>query len=116
VTLTGASAPDGVVLTSSILARTPRGDNSGLTLPELDLARVAMPVLVVHHEQDPCASCPPSLLPAVMKKFPAGRAELKTFTGGESQGPACEPYSHHGYNGIEDSVVGAIGAWIREHL
>jgi hypothetical protein len=115
ITLAGPAAPDGVVLTSTILAHTPRGDNSGRTVAEMDLSRLTMPVLVVHHQQDQCQACPPSLLPALMKKFPAGRAELKTFAGGQSQGPECEPYSHHGYNGIEDIVVADIAAWIREH-
>jgi hypothetical protein len=47
-----------------------------------------------------------------MAKLPAGQAELKTYTGGISQGPACEAFAYHGYNGIEDRVVADIAAWL----
>ena len=112
--LTGPAAPQGLVLTSTILARTPRG-GEGRAVPEMDLGTIAMPVLVVHHEQDPCPVCAPSLLPTLMKKFAPGRAELKLVSGGDSQGAPCDPWSHHGYNGIEDTVVGEIATWIRGH-
>jgi pimeloyl-ACP methyl ester carboxylesterase len=112
--LTAAARPDGIVLTSTILARTPRGGD-GRAVPEMDLAKFPGPVLVVHHEQDPCGVCNPALLPSLMKKFAPGRAELKTYTGGANEGAPCEPWSHHGYNGIEDRVVPDIAAWIREH-
>ena len=112
--LTGPAAPDGIVLTSTILSRTQRGGD-GRAVPEMDLGRVAMPVLVVHHAEDSCFVCNPALLPSLMKKFPPGRAELKTYTGGGNVGDPCEPWAHHGYNGIEDRVVTDIAAWIREH-
>ena len=112
--LTGPASPQGIVLTSTILARTPRG-GEGRAVPEMDLANISVPVLVVHHEQDPCPVCAPSLLPNLMKKFAPGRAELKIVTGGDSQGAPCDPWSHHGYNGIEDIVVREIATWIRGH-
>jgi len=112
--LAGAARPDGLVLTSTIMARTPRG-GEGRSVVEMDLAHIAIPVLVVHHAEDPCPVCAPSLLPSLMKKFAPGRAELKTYTGGANEGAPCEPWSHHGYNGIEDQVVRDIAAWIREH-
>ncbi|NML46953.1 alpha/beta hydrolase [Ramlibacter sp. G-1-2-2] len=113
--LTGAQAPDGIVLTSSILAQPRFANETGQPVTAMDLARIHMPVLVVHHEQDPCGACPPDELPALMAKFPAGLAELKTYSGGISQGPACEAFSHHGYNGIEDRVVADIAAWLLAH-
>jgi hypothetical protein len=82
-------------------------------LTEVDLTAVKQPVLVVHHEQDPCGVCPPAQLPELMKHLPAN-AVLKTYTGGLSRGGACDPFSHHGFNGIEDAVVGDIATWIRE--
>jgi hypothetical protein len=33
-------------------------------------------------------------------------------SGGISTGDPCEPFSHHGYNGIEGTVVAAISAFI----
>ena len=76
------------------------------------LARIRQPMLVVHHEQDPCRVCPPNLLPELMKKLSAARSQLITYTGGRSEGPPCEAFSHHGFNGIEERVVGDISAWI----
>lgn len=111
VTLSGASAPDGIVLSATVLARGRMGQEPR-PVQEMDLASVRQPVLVVHHEQDPCGVCPPGLLPELMKKLPAGRSQLITYTGGRSEGPACEAFSHHGFNGIEERVVGDISAWI----
>jgi hypothetical protein len=113
--LQGAQAADGIVLTSSILAQSRFfGDSSAPPLTELDMTGLKQPVLVVHHAQDPCGVCPPEKLPELMKHLPS-TAVLKMETGGASRGGACDPWSHHGYNGIEDQVVGDIAAWMREH-
>jgi pimeloyl-ACP methyl ester carboxylesterase len=110
--LAGPQAPDGLVLTSTILGRSARGSVTVPPVPEMDLGKLQQPVLVVHHAQDPCPICDPAQLPALMAKLPPGHATLLTYTGGQSVGPACRPRSHHGYNGIEDRVVADIGAWI----
>jgi len=112
--LHGAQAPDGFVLTSTILARSRNSAEEPPPLTELDLTGVKQPVLVVHHAEDPCGVCPPALLPELMKHLPP-TAQLETVTGGISQGGACEAFSHHGYNGIEDRVVNDISVWIRQH-
>jgi dienelactone hydrolase len=113
--LQGADGPDGLVLTSTILGRGgARSPVTALPLPELPLQELKMPVLVVHHAQDPCGVCDPARLPELMAKLPAGRSELITVSGGESTGAPCEPLSHHGFNGIEERVVGEIAAWIRQ--
>jgi hypothetical protein len=112
--LQGAQAPDGIVLTSSILGRSRFGDSTAPPLTEMDMTGLTQPVLVVHHAQDPCGVCPPEKLPELMKHLPS-TAVLKMETGGVSRGGACDPWSHHGYNGIEAQVVGDIAAWIREH-
>ncbi|MBK6006210.1 alpha/beta hydrolase [Ramlibacter ginsenosidimutans] len=112
--LQGAQAPDGIVLTSTIMGRSRFGDSTAPPLTELDLTGLKQPVLVVHHAHDPCGVCPPERLPELMKHLPAS-AVLKTVDGGASRGAACDPWSHHGYNGIENQVVGAVAAWMREH-
>lgn len=113
--LQGPSAPDGIVLTSTILGGSPRSPVTARPVPQMPLGDLKMPVLVVHHQQDPCPICNPAGLPALMARFPAGRAQLLTYTGGSSVGPPCEAHSHHGYNGIEDEVVAGIARWIKEH-
>lgn len=110
--LQAPALPDGIVLTSTIMGRSRFGESTARPLTEVDLTAAKLPVLVVHHEQDPCGVCPPAMLPELLKRMPAGTA-LHTFTGGQSRGGACDPFSHHGFNGIEDRVVEDISAWIR---
>ena len=111
--LQGAQAPDGIVLTSTIMGRSRFGDSTAPPLTDLDLTGLKQPVLVMHHEQDPCGVCPPAQLPELMKHLPT-TAVLKTYAGGQSRGGACDPWSHHGFNGIEDRVVADMAAWIQE--
>jgi hypothetical protein len=103
--------PDGIVLTSSILARSKR--DPGTPVQEQPLAGLKIPVLVVHHENDPCAVCAPALLGDL--KLPAANSKLLMERGGISTGDPCEPFSHHGYNGIEGTVVADISAFIIGH-
>ena len=112
--LQGERAPDGIVLTSTILGRSRLGESTAPPLTEMDLTSLAMPVLVVHHEQDPCGVCSPALLPELMKHLPPG-TPLHTVSGGQSRGAPCDAFSHHGFNGIEDRVVEDISAFIRSH-
>ena len=113
--LTGPAAPDGIVLTSTILARSPRG-GEGRSVPEMDLARIAVPVLVVHHEQDACKLCPYWQTARLLRNLTSAQAkELITVTGGEDHGDPCQPMAHHGFNGQEADVVARIAAWITSH-
>jgi dienelactone hydrolase len=102
--------PDGIVLSSSILARS-RHDG-GTPVQEHPLAKLKIPVLVVHHESDPCPTCAPALL-RELKLPPQGKLVMET--GGVSSGDPCEAFSHHGYNGIEGTVVADISAFIIGH-
>jgi hypothetical protein len=40
------------------------------------------------------------------------RSELLAFRGGVSRGDPCEAFAYHGFNGIEQEVIGQIAAWI----
>jgi hypothetical protein len=111
--VSGPGAPDGVVLASSILATTRL--NRSTPVQDMALDRIRVPVLVVHHEQDQCRSCPPALLPQLMSKLAAAAAKLMTYQGSQSSAPPCEPLAYHGYNGIEGDVVNGIAAWIDSH-
>ncbi|MEO1767189.1 alpha/beta hydrolase [Thiobacter aerophilum] len=103
-----ADSPDGLVLTSTILT-----DSKDRPVPAMALDRLALPVLVVHHEKDGCEHCRPSELAALMDKLPGTlRKDLVMFSGGVTRGDPCGAYAYHGFNGIEQDVVGRIGAWI----
>ena len=116
--LRGSDAPDGLVLTSTILGRQaggPRSPVSARPVTELPLEQLQLPVLVVHHAEDPCGVCQPARLPLLMAKLRPEHSQLMTFSGGESAGAPCEAFSHHGFNGIEPRVVADIAGWIRAH-
>jgi len=107
--LTGRDGPDGIVLTSTILTER-RGSRA---VPEMDLDKLTIPVLIVHHELDGCILCRFSDIPPLMKKLSGlQRKELSTFKDGQSRGDPCEAFAYHGYNGIERQVVERIASWI----
>jgi alpha/beta superfamily hydrolase len=100
--------PDGLVLTSTILT-----DDKSRPVPEMPLEKVAIPVLIVHHERDGCKHCSYKDIPQLMKKLEgAHRKELITVTGGEDRGDPCEAFAYHGFNGIEKAVVAKVAEWI----
>ena len=101
--------PDGLVLTATVLS-----DDKGRPVPDMPLDRVAIPVLVIHHEQDGCRHCAYAEIPRLMEKLTATSAkELVTFKGGVNQGDPCEARAYHGFNGLEKDVVSAIARWIQ---
>lgn len=106
--LSAAGGPDGLVLSSTILT-----DSKGRAVPAMPVARLHIPVLVVQHEQDGCAHCSFSDVPALMGKLEnSPRKQLLSFRGGENRGDPCEAFAYHGFNGLERDVVGQTAAWI----
>jgi len=106
--LAGQDAPDGIVLTSSILF-----DNKSRAVPRMPLEKIRTPVLVVHHELDGCRLCAFADMPLLMEQLVnVPRKELLTFTGGLNVGDPCEARAYHGFNGIEPEVVQRIAAWL----
>jgi hypothetical protein len=100
---------DGIVLTSTILT-----DRQSIAVPDMDLQKIRVPALVVHHEQDACRWCAYRDVPRLMSKLAAvPRKELIAFRGGENQGDPCGALAYHGYNGLEREVVARIVAWMR---
>jgi len=106
--LHGAEAPDGIVLTSSVLS-----DKRDRAVIDMPLDRIAIPVLVVHHENDECPSCLFSSVPWLMRGLSAApKKALIAMAGGQSHGDPCGAFAYHGYNGLEQDVVAKIAAWI----
>ena len=104
----GSDGPDGIVLTSTILS-----DRSSRAVTAMDLEKIRIPVLVVHHEQDGCALCRFSDTTTLMEKLVnAPRKQLLAFKGGNDKGDPCEAFAHHGFNGLETEVVTQTVAWV----
>lgn len=100
--------PDGLVLTSTILK-----DDKGRPVPAMPLEQLAIPTLVVHHEQDGCSHCfYADIGPLKDKLAHLPRHELLTIKGGANRGDPCDAFAYHGYNGLEKEVVGQIADWI----
>jgi alpha/beta superfamily hydrolase len=103
--------PDGIVLSSTMLTDKP----GNRPVPELPLANIRIPTLVVHHKLDGCKHCQYGDLSSLMEKLTnAPRKELLTFEGGKNHGDSCEAMAYHGFNGIEPEVVRKIADWIVE--
>lgn len=100
--------PDGLVLTSTIL-----NDPKGRAVPRMPLEQISVPVLVAHHEQDGCRLCAFGYMPQLMSQLAkTPKAELITFTGGQSTGDPCEAMAYHGFNGLEADIVGKVTRWM----
>jgi hypothetical protein len=100
--------PDGIVLTSTVLA-----DQKSRPVSDMPVDRLKVPVLVVHHEQDGCRVTLYSDVPRLMQKLASNpRKELMTFTGGVDEGDPCRARAYHGFNGLEREVVSRLADWI----
>jgi pimeloyl-ACP methyl ester carboxylesterase len=104
--------PDGLVITSSI-TRVSRGATE--TVFDAGLGDVRVPTLVVHSANDACIVTPGSDARWLASRVRAPRKELLLFTGAPSGSgsAACEPFTAHGYFGIDAEVVKAIADWIK---
>lgn len=108
VELNAEGGPDGLVLTSTILA-----DGKSRPVPSMRLDRIGVPVLVVHHELDGCTHCSFGDIPQLMQGLEkSSRTALLSFKDGQSRGDPCEAFAYHGFNGIEEKVVTQIADWI----
>ncbi len=105
---------DGVVLTSSISVRNPKGFS--FSMFEFPLDSVRVPALVVAHKDDGCHVTPPSQAEAIARAFTASpRRKALVFEGGDPpKSDPCEALSAHGFLGIEKKVAAAIAEFIKE--
>jgi hypothetical protein len=118
--LSGAAAPDGLVLTSAITV----GSSSRQfpwtrqTVFDLALAAIRMPTLIVGHAADACLRTPASQMDAIAKRIGAARKQVVTVTGGPGAAgaasiDACAGQTPHGFLGQETEVIGGIARFIR---
>jgi hypothetical protein len=97
----------GVVLTSTMFGGSnPR--RQAQTLRGFDYARIKTRLLFVHHRDDGCEHTPYSAAARVAQSF-----GLISVKGGKpAESGACEPFSAHGFYGVEPQTVDAIAAWM----
>ena len=111
--LSGPQRPDGIVITSGLLMST-RGQSPSAQSTVRGLDRIAVPTLLLNHELDQCRFSPASDAVAFRKLLTgAPRVDVKTLSGGISEGPPCESWAYHGFNGLDQEVVDLVAAWLK---
>lgn len=96
-----------VVLAASLTS--PNYQGAGLTVE--DAKRISVPILWVHHRNDPCRFTSYSRAKDFAEET---RSPLLTVSGAKgSRGEACKPYTEHGFVGMEQPAIQAINEWIR---
>ena len=96
-----------VALTSSIVASNPRGRG----LSASDIAQIGVPVLWVHHRDDPCRYTPYRTVRSYAEQT---KTPLLTVTGAaQSRGKPCMAFTEHGFVGMEAKTIKAIVSWVR---
>ena len=101
--IAGGARPDALVLTSGLLS----GESgSGQNVMSILGSPASLPrTLVIHHRQDSCRlTLPAGVEPFV--KWSAGRARAVWVSGGVNQGDPCEARAYHGFNGLDNQIVG----------
>lgn len=102
---------DGLVLTATVFE--PSG--GGGTITDIDPESITIPTLFVHHKKDRCrVTLYAAVAPHMRNLKNASKVEQIAFEGGSPpQGSHCGSSSAHGFIGLEDEVVHAIGNWIK---
>lgn len=93
-------------LTSSIVT----GGGQGPALSENDVRAVTVPVLWVHHVNDPCWATRYSAVQRIAANL---KQPLITVSGAENaRGDYCGARSEHGFAGTEIKTIAAIRTWV----
>lgn len=100
----------GIVLTSSLTSYRVKE-----SLPKLDMEKINVPTLVMHHEKDDCKHCQPHEIEAIFKKLKNAPVKklMMVSGGGNPTGDPCYEFHYHGYIGMESQAVSDISAWIK---
>ncbi|HKY10163.1 MAG TPA: alpha/beta hydrolase [Candidatus Binatia bacterium] len=99
----------GVVLTATMFRQTPRNASEpGPGLSKFDFETIKVPLLLVHHVSDQCASTPYGGAARLAEKHPL----ISVFGGLSPQSGPCEAFSQHGFLGKESETVEQIVNWM----
>ena len=118
--LSGAAAPDGIVLTSALMSGFQGGRKEWVAQTVFDAAleEIRVPVLVIGHAEDKCIRSPADHMERLGARIGAARRQIVIVTGGPGfDGPAgvgaCIGRSPHGYYGQEAEVAAGIARFVR---
>jgi hypothetical protein len=109
----GADGPDGIVLTSTVTKPSGQAPQSAASV---NVGKITVPVLFVHNVNDACFVSPPGGIAGLIARFPKTTDVTRIDVASTRlAGDPCEPYSQHGYLGIEDDVTAKIVDWMHAH-
>jgi len=119
--LSAEAGPDGLVLSSALMAGQPGARKPWVaqSVFDLPLQAIRQPLLLIGHEGDQCPRSPPALMPRLAEQaVGAARLQQVLLRGGPGLGvgaglEACEGRAPHGFVGQEAELVEAIGQFIR---
>lgn len=118
--LAGPAAPDGLVLTSALMAGQAGAKKAWVaqSVFDLPLEDITVPVLVVGHVADTCVRSPPNLMDRIVARTRGPRQQLVTVTGGPARPApvgldACEGRSPHGFVEQEAELAAGIARFVR---
>lgn len=118
--LAGPAAPDGLVLTSALMAGQAGAKKAWVaqSVFDLPLEDITVPVLVVGHAADTCVRSPPNLMDRIVARTRGPRQQLVAVTGGPARPApvgldACEGRSPHGFVEQEAEVAAGIARFVR---
>ncbi len=80
------------------------------SIVDFDTRKLKNRQLIVHHRDDACGATSFAATQRSAERYGTDFIEVE---GGTQEGNPCQPFSHHGYAGVEEAVVGRIKAWIR---
>jgi len=103
----------GIVLSSSV---TGTNRYTALSVPQLRLSDIGVPVLVMHHRKDACDVCDPYQAHRIVEALDHAPVKklLLVEGGGWPRGKPCQALHYHGYIGMETEAVKDITDWIAD--
>lgn len=117
--ISGAAAPDGIVLTSALMSGNPRAskDYVAHSVFDLPLGKITVPALIIGHADDSCERSPAGMMNRLAAALGSTRKQVVTVTGGPGKADvsgldACVGRSPHGFVEQEDAVVSGIARFI----
>jgi hypothetical protein len=106
--IAAGARPARLVLTSGFLTDASGDRDNAIAI--LGSPAALPPTLIVHHRHDECGKTSPEGV-APFLAWAGGRARVVWLDGGASEGPPCEAFAHHGFNGIDGQVVGVVSGF-----
>jgi pimeloyl-ACP methyl ester carboxylesterase len=102
----------GLVLSASMLGT----EKSEVSILNLDLEKITVPVYISHHSKDQCYNTNPKDIDRLVKALSknAQAVEVKLIEGGHSPSErTCGPVHWHGYINAEPETVDGIAVWVK---